>query len=432
MKFIRGGKKKMKRLISVITVWLILGLGVWLLEAKEGVTTQIKTKKEDVSTRSSSKNLPPLQKKPPFKVGDVVGYSEPGLPERYIGKVVVATKWGSGPGEVNLIDYHGPVSFCVDKGGNIYILDRKRLQNPKYGWYRDWRIQKFSSEGGYLKTMSINIQGIKDLCVDNAGNIYLYFGIGPNEEIPKTIKEGWINKYSAEGELLDTFTIPDISLVDMEVPGGRIKFIDIEKRKAKIIFLPDRKTPQLYRYCPVDIQDKSGFEVLDEKGKVIRQVIVSLLPQTIIESERQGHILEPYIGGMEVANIDEEDNIYIEVRIYYQTCIEVLASEDDDPEKVKIDKKTGKPMKIGKMITTGLSYFYKYDKTGENLLAILNQGVPGAVKDVFIDAYGEAHIPSYYKNICWDRKGNFYQLLLRKSGAYIIKRSKNIGVKPRM
>lgn len=325
----------------------------------------------------------------------------------------------------NGIVFRGPVSFCVDKGGNIYILDRKRLQNPKYGWYRDWRIQKFSSEGGYLKTMSINIQGIKDLCVDNAGNIYLYFGIGPNEEIPKTIKEGWINKYSAEGELLDTFTIPDISLVDMEVPGGRIKFIDIEKRKAKIIFLPDRKTSQLYRYCPVDIQDKSGFEVLDEKGKVIRQVIVSLLPQTIIESERQGHILEPYIGGTEIVNIDKEDNIYIEVYICYRIGTEIFVFEEDDPVKVKIDKKTGKPMKIGKMITSGSPYFYKYDKTGENLLAILNQAVPGWVKDVFIDADGEEYIPSYYKDVCWNGKGILYQLLLGKSGAYIIKWSKN-------
>lgn len=72
--------------------------------------------------------------------------------EEYVPKVIIEGKWGTGPGEFGRqsdVDYDfKPESLAVDSKGNIYILD-----------FVNNRIQKFSSEGKYLR--SIKIDGLK-------------------------------------------------------------------------------------------------------------------------------------------------------------------------------------------------------------------------------------------------------------------------------
>lgn len=90
----------------------------------------------------------------------------------YVPKVIIEGKWGTGPGEFgNQIDFsveHGelkPESLAVDSKGNIYILD-----------FVNNRIQKFDSDGKYIK--SISVEGLK-------GRVYCWAYYKYDERIGK-------------------------------------------------------------------------------------------------------------------------------------------------------------------------------------------------------------------------------------------------------
>jgi len=76
--------------------------------------------------------------------------------EEYVPKVIIEGKWGTGPGEFGTasqfplghFENYEPSSLAVDSKGNIYILD-----------FVNDRIQKFSKEGKYLASLSI--EGLK-------------------------------------------------------------------------------------------------------------------------------------------------------------------------------------------------------------------------------------------------------------------------------
>jgi hypothetical protein len=121
--------------------------------------------------------VPAPKEGPPYKIGDIIGYSEEGLEELYVGKVVLFAKWGNiyfydfskketekalhkykpilirkenNPSEVGLAKenflnnqgkiitlYGGPYSFSIDKEGNfICILDMHNARIQK------WHIRK--------------------------------------------------------------------------------------------------------------------------------------------------------------------------------------------------------------------------------------------------------------------------------------------------
>ena len=72
--------------------------------------------------------------------------------EEYVPKVIIEGKWGTGPGEFGTWgqfvnseeESYQPSSIAIDNQGNIYILD---LVNE--------RIQKFDSNGKYLKSLLV-------------------------------------------------------------------------------------------------------------------------------------------------------------------------------------------------------------------------------------------------------------------------------------
>lgn len=78
------------------------------------------------------------------------GSADGGVPiEEYLPKVIIEGKWGTGPGEfgkqAGYEDDDVPSSLAVDSGGNIYVLD-----------YVNNRIQKFSKEGKYLRSLPVD------------------------------------------------------------------------------------------------------------------------------------------------------------------------------------------------------------------------------------------------------------------------------------
>ncbi|MFH1352654.1 MAG: hypothetical protein ABIH68_03660 [bacterium] len=78
----------------------------------------------------------------------VVNSTDTAVIEEYVPKVIIEGKWGTGEGEFGMTMFEGdtvfPESVVVDSDGNIYISD-----------YINNRIQKYTSKGGYLKSIPI-------------------------------------------------------------------------------------------------------------------------------------------------------------------------------------------------------------------------------------------------------------------------------------
>lgn len=86
--------------------------------------------------------------------------------EEYVPKVILEGKWGNEPGEfgmasrfpLGLYDQYTPSSLTVDTNGNIYVLD-----------FVNNRIQKFTKDGGYITSLSIDgLKGeLSGYCIDD-------------------------------------------------------------------------------------------------------------------------------------------------------------------------------------------------------------------------------------------------------------------------
>lgn len=96
--------------------------------------------------------------------GDIIG-AKP-----YRGRMISKDiTYGSGNGEVGAVSEGegaiiGPKSFTVDDEGNIYICDTVNE-----------RVQVFSSNGDYLSTIPLKVEGMAtDIAIDKRGFIYIY------------------------------------------------------------------------------------------------------------------------------------------------------------------------------------------------------------------------------------------------------------------
>ena len=79
---------------------------------------------------------------------------------------IVATKWGSTGTEDG--QFKNPLGVAVDSSGNIYVADAD-----------NYRIQKFTSDGGFITKWGSNGTGDGQfhepigVAVDSSGNIYV-------------------------------------------------------------------------------------------------------------------------------------------------------------------------------------------------------------------------------------------------------------------
>jgi sugar lactone lactonase YvrE len=84
------------------------------------------------------------------------------------------TKWGSGGAGNGQFAEEGPRGVATDAAGNVYVADHGSPLTPV-----NFRIQKFSSTGGFITTWGTNgsgdtqFLGPKGLATDRAGSVYV-------------------------------------------------------------------------------------------------------------------------------------------------------------------------------------------------------------------------------------------------------------------
>lgn len=159
----------------------------------------------------------------------------------YVPKTLIDIKWGLAPGEFGLVDIKGaeippmgPLTFSLDKSGNIYILDSVKRH-----------IKKFSREGYYQGKLGSDISG-SAITIDDKGYVFV---LGRNPD-----NAGVIYEYSPSGKLLKHNKISkDIQLITgygqgimFDVSGNLYvnrfqKFYQIAKRKQNILDMLDQR-----------------------------------------------------------------------------------------------------------------------------------------------------------------------------------------------
>jgi sugar lactone lactonase YvrE len=111
--------------------------------------------------------VPAPKEGPPYKIGDIIGYSEEGLEELYVGKVAVAAKWGN--------------IYVADKDWNL-TLEKKEKESKEIGYV----IKARGTQWEYRI-------GPNDIAIDSKGCLYL------NDVVDKEV-----HKYSPQGTYLQT------------------------------------------------------------------------------------------------------------------------------------------------------------------------------------------------------------------------------------
>jgi hypothetical protein len=241
-------------LVAAMLVNYDIALGKQFTKNKsQGTTTVIEAPIKQGEIKKVK--LPPIKKEPPFKVGDVIGYSEPGLPERYVGKVVLHTKWGDGMEEVGLEEYmleegeierYGPASLLVDRSKNMYIEDPQN----KHGH----RIHKYNKKGLHLLTIPYDSSTPYPYVDPNTEEIFMY-------ETTDIHYKGLIRHYSPQGKLIATYQVPkDVELdVGIYVEDG-ILYSRWDGRRICEVKELTRKLPKEEEY---EVRIKNYMDLVD-------------------------------------------------------------------------------------------------------------------------------------------------------------------------
>jgi len=145
--------------------------------------------------------------------------------QKYVPKVIIEAKWGSGPGELGYDPSgpgFGPEGFAIDSDGTIYILDGIHGSVKKYNiegkMLAEYKYEAFNSGHGIV--------------VDKQGNIYVF-----TEDSHNNVDMREILKYSPQDKSTESFWFPEADpSYGVRTIGNRM----IVEKKGDIIF--DSKT----------------------------------------------------------------------------------------------------------------------------------------------------------------------------------------------
>jgi hypothetical protein len=174
-------------------------------------------------------------------IKDIVAIQEPNpdtLPEKYVSKVIIDTKWGKKEGEFEFAGespMHGPEPMIIDKEGNIYISDQGNKRIVKYNSKGELMMNYYYFKDEKPKDAKWgrggNIIGIRD------SMLYTKLGIcvGKNYIISINMNTGdIINKvhydsieYNKELSNLTFYGVGTEYIID---ETGKFKRTDVEKR----------------------------------------------------------------------------------------------------------------------------------------------------------------------------------------------------------
>jgi len=203
-----------------------------------------------------------IKTKPPYKIGDIIGYSEPNLPERYVGRVVVAANWGNvyvadddwnltlerkekEPKEIGYVicakgdpqyEYRlGPENIVIDSKQNIYINDAV-----------DKEVHKYNPQGIYLQTIKYEFEFRSKITLDLlTDELYVYDGAR---------EKNVFKCYGQDGELKGTYRFRE----DIDLSGG--------------IYIYDghiRRISNGEEVFKIDIPRKKGIKIEENKKFVL-------------------------------------------------------------------------------------------------------------------------------------------------------------------
>lgn len=245
----------------------------------------------------------------------------------YAPKTLIDIKWGLEPEDFGLVDMKGveippigPLTFSLDKNGNIYIFDSVKKH-----------IKKFSSEGYYQGKLGSDISG-SAIAIDDKGYIFVL------EHNPDNT--GVIYEYSPSGILLKHHKISkDIHLVTgygqgvmFDVSGNLYvnrlqKFYQIGKRKQNILDMLNQRQQfsSGKKGKPGNIEDnrfqikwknkhESTIQILNLKTSLLKKILIKT-------SDAFGSILflgQDYQGSIyiETERITKDNDVHLEVRKY--------------------------------------------------------------------------------------------------------------------
>jgi hypothetical protein len=350
--------------------------------------------------------VPAPKEGPPYKIGDIIGYSEEGLKELYVGKIVLFAKWGNIAIYDLARDRHKAskyeksedpadlsVSIDLDKWydegeyryfshqiaigdkGRIYILDRDPRIIFELGAYY-FRINIYSKEGKYIKSIPLvhpEEFPPSHLYVDPiTGDIYIY----TDDKIAWYNNDGEkLGFYKCKGEnYLGEIFIEDGKLYSIwqEKELFKVRTPKITPQKEEKRWALPREYEELANYINKECNlGKIPLILRDAKNKILKkkEVIIKIPPE--------------WVSGLpfDVLKVGKEGDIYI-------------IFERPSGEKYK------------KQLILG-----KYSINGELLAFIRLKGE---------DEYWTGrHCTG--GGIIIDEKNSIYQLWTTKNGVYVIK-----------
>jgi hypothetical protein len=350
--------------------------------------------------------LPPIKKEPPFNVGDIIGYSEPELPERYVGKIALFARWAWQVEKLKGGEIWEPKSIEIDDQQNVYIYHCEYKEDKNNEIQKIYRINKYNNKGEYLS--QIKVKSGVDIAVDNSG-IYVY-----------SIKTG-ITKYSNKGTIIKEYSFPEYFKEDLIksvwnriwIDEGDI-FIGFKERPYKISTIKD-KILFLKKYSYIIKNKEAKIEYIPRPD--LERDFNEICLEVKKRGESKGVIRLkipkefPEWANSEEATPEEKHELKQIIGIDREGCIYALVKEDIYPlYYIKYSSWT----------------VYKYNFKGELMaeIELIGPGLPIPLmneKDVLIDKRGNIY---QLREIFVEEGGHEYYKFIQEKGdegIYLIK-----------
>ena len=320
----------------------------------------------------------------------------------YVPKVIIQGKWGNKPGEfgregeADVMDLK-PESMAVDSKGNIYILD-----------FVNNRIQKFDSEGRYLK--SIEVDGLR-------GPIYAwefpYYNERMKEEI-RRVKDGPEKpKGIPDDELIPYIWPPEVQGINIVIDSNDTLYYYLVR----------------YEYDKDGNKTKETGEVWEFKDdKLVRKYVIGLdkIPEKLKFIEVAYHEIKLFI----------EEPKEVQVKEIKRGLKEIIIKHNDKVFNIKVSAKrelkgkeifwVGSPKIQKKHIFLNMGVYDGEHKEGE--FTILGSKVEERSCIYSIDGKLEGYLRGDNSPFnAEDTEGNYYNMEVNNDGI-IVKRSEMVRI----
>lgn len=258
------------------------------------------------------------------QAGEQVAQADTAGMEKYVKKVFVDAKWGSGPGEFVMREGGSVGSIVVDNKGNLYIPNIKAYHQ---GRITKAAILKYNRDGKYLGDILIGDNPIPFIVnnygVDDDGNIFISSSLG-GTMTQDSIGIRFVAKYNPNGVKLETYWFDIDTTVRPKYMRGDLtpvirnhEIIIEEKNKEFVIGRVDRPAKGFVEkvrekattYKPLRVNKDNGYIEIEQLPT--KNIIRVGIPKNLL-SELNGDMRNIYFGD-DIYKIDKYGNGYLGV-----------------------------------------------------------------------------------------------------------------------